>query len=68
MKGVAIPGEARVETRIGNGIGAAMVAGENLRRVHEKIVSPEGIASEHRSPKPTRAIRLRPLRGRPSDR
>jgi len=69
MKDVEIPGEApgerAGETRIGNGIGAATVVGVSLRRTHEKIVSPVGIASEHRDPRPGRPIKLRLLLGRP---
>jgi hypothetical protein len=52
-KGVEILGEAPGEIRAGDGSGAATVAGANLRRVLEKIVNPEGIASEHRGPNPT---------------
>ena len=50
MKDVEILGEAPGEIRAGNESGAATVARANLRRAHEKIVNPEGIASEHRSP------------------
>ena len=52
MKGVEILGEAPGEIRVGNGSGAATVARANHRRAHGKIVNPEGIASEHQSPKP----------------
>ncbi len=58
---VAAPGEIR----IGEGIGAATFARANLRRA---IVSPVGIASEHRSPNPAKPTRLRLLLDRPSDR
>jgi hypothetical protein len=81
MKGNAeIPGAALGEIRVGEEIGAATIALANPRRVHEKTVSPVspvGIASEHRSPKPakptrpaelTKPTRLRPLLDRPSDR
>ena len=79
-KGVEILGEAPGEIRAGDGSGAAMVAGANLLRVLEKIVNPEGIASEHRGPNPTdpterteptsptSPTKLRPLLDRPSDR
>jgi hypothetical protein len=66
-----VPGEIPGETRIGNGIGAATVVGASLRRTHEKIVSPVspvGIASEHRDPRPSRPIKLRLLLDRPSGR
>jgi hypothetical protein len=69
MKGNAeIPGAALGEIRVGEEIGAATIALANPRRVHEKIVSPVGIASEHRSPNPAKPTRLRPLLDRPSDR
>jgi hypothetical protein len=83
MKGVETLGEVPGEIRVGNGSGAAMVAGANLRRVHEKIVNSEGIANEHQSTKPagttepagmtkatgtTEPARLRPLLDRPWDR
>ena len=48
------PGEVLGEIRVGEGIGAATIAGANLRRAREKIVNPVGIAREHRSPKPTK--------------
>ena len=41
------------EIRVGEGIGAATFARASLRRA---IVSPEGIASKHRNPKPTKPI------------
>jgi hypothetical protein len=77
MKGVEILGEAPGEIRVGNGSAAVAVARANLRRAHEKIVNPEGIASEHQSPKPAGATKptkpskpteLRLLLDRPSDR
>jgi hypothetical protein len=77
MKSVEILEEVAGEIRVGNASEAATVAGASLRRAHGKIVSPVGIASEHRSPKPakptrpaelTKPTRLRPLLDRPSDR
>jgi hypothetical protein len=65
------PGETPGETRIGNGIGVATVVGASLRRTHERIVnpvSPVGIASEHRGPRPGRPIKLSLLLDRPSGR
>jgi hypothetical protein len=61
MKSVEIPGEAPAEIRGEEGIAAATTARANLRRVHEKSVSPVGIASGHRSPKsngPNKATKL----------
>jgi hypothetical protein len=71
MKDVEIPVEAPGEIRAGEGIGAATAARANLRRGPEKIVNPEGIAIEQRSPKPAKQvkpIKLRLLPDRPSDR
>ena len=68
MKGVEILGEAPGEIRVGNGSAAVAVARANLRRTHEKIVNPEGIAIGHRSPAPAKPIKLRLLPDRPSDR
>jgi hypothetical protein len=51
MKDVEIRGVARGEIRAGEEIEAVAIARANLRRAHERIVNPEGIASEHRGPK-----------------
>jgi hypothetical protein len=50
---VEVLGGAPGEIRVGEGIGAATFARASLRRA---IVSPEGIASKHRNPKPTKPI------------
>ena len=68
MKGVEILGEAPGEIRVASETGVATAARANLRGVREKIVSPVGIASEHRDPKPSRPIKLHRLLDRPSGR